>query len=462
MKILQLISSLLILIFLNSTFGHTVEEKYSSNPIIEPICNNKSWANFKTLSSDFSCNNLKNIDNAYIVSNQQELIDSKGIVLNIENGLAIPNAEITFLKNSRNILSNQNGEFEISLSKDFLDDKIVISAMGFINDTISIEELAKAQKKIHEFWLQTQSFNQINLDGVTVTSSNIILTAEEIIQKARKNVSFNYTQNPYNQKFFYNYIKSNDSDSVFGFKAVVETFNSKGMKKSFKGKKNLYGEVEQFKTIGKKENIKVNGTNFVEMAEMFDWDLILNKSNVLYKTRSYSLTKEGVIDYNNKEVYKIRFVEKYPSNKVSYRGHKVIKESSGLIYIDKSNYAVLRFELCIKKEPLELNKYPGKIVEQNQKILFSYKQKADRSHYIRHGQVTEEIILTSKIDGEIKNVTITKQEILSIHYKPLNISKIKQPFSSISALENSQRSTNFWRRNPFILQETKLTFGTCI
>ncbi|WP_299317871.1 hypothetical protein [uncultured Maribacter sp.] len=462
MKNLQLISSLLILIFLNSAFGHTVEKKYSSNPIIEPICNNKSLANFKTLSSGFSCHNLKNIDNAYIVSNQQELIDAKGIVLNIENGLAIPNAEITFLKNNRNILSNQNGEFEISLSKDFIDDKIVISAMGFINDTISIEELAKAPKKIHEIWLQTQSFNQINLDGVTVTASNINLTAEEIIQKARKNVSFNYTQNPYNQKFFYNYIKSIDSDSVYGLKAIVETFNSKGMKKSFRTSKNLYGEIEQFKTIGKKQNLKDNETNFVEMTEMFNWDLLLSKSNVLYRTKSYSLTKVGVIDYNNKEVYKIRFVEKSPNNLASYRGHSAIKESSGLIYIDKGNYAVLRYEHCIKKEPSELNNYPGKIVEQNQKILFSCKQKADKSHYIRHGQVIEEIILTSKNDDAIKNQIITKQEILSIHYKPSNITKIKQPLSSISVLENSKRSSNFWRRNPFILQEKKLIFGTCM
>ncbi|WP_424000699.1 hypothetical protein [Maribacter sp. IgM3_T14_3] len=462
MKNLQLISSLLILIFINSTFGHTIEEKYSSNPILEPIWNNKSLANVKTLSLNFSCHNLKNTENAYIVSNQQELTEAKGIVLNIDNGLAIPNAEIKFLKNNINILSNQNGEFEFSLSKDFLEDNIVITAMGFINDTISIEDLAKAPKKIHEIWLQTQSFNQINLDVVTVTASNINLTAEEIVQKARKNVSFNYTQNPYNQKFFYNYIKSNDSDSVYGFKAIVETFNSKGMKNSFRTNKNLYGEIEQFKTIGKRQNLKDNENNFVEMTEMFDWDLILSKSNVLYRTKSYSLTKEGVIDYNNKEVYKIRFVDKSPSSLASHSSHATIKESSGLVYIDKSNYAVLRYEHCIKKEPLELNKYPGKIVEQNQKILFSYKQKADKSHYIRHGQVTEEIILKSKIDGVFKNQIITKQDILSIHYKPFNISKIKQPLSSIWALENSQSNTNFWRRNPFILQETKLIFGTCM
>lgn len=385
----------------------------------------------------------------------------KGIIFSIENDLAIPNAEISLLKNQSSILANQAGEFEMTIPKKFLDDKIVISAMGFTNDTINIFDLVKLPKKIHRIWLQTQNFNQIALDGITVIANNIILTPEEIIKKARKNISVNYNQNPYNQKFVYNYLKSTNLGPVLGHKSVVETFNSAGMKRSGSPGKKLYGDVEHFKIIGKNKGLNIKEGKLGEMALIFNWDVILNKSSVLYKTKSYALYKEGVLDYNDKEVYKIRFVNKSTKGYKSVHGSIPI-ESSGLIYIDKANYAVLRYEHCIKREPFESKEYLGKIVEQSQKILYSYKQKQNKLHFISHGQLTDKTTLTEKNKDSIRKEYITKREILSIYYKDSNVSIIKQPLSSISTPINFQRSINFWKRNPFILQEIKLNLGLCM
>jgi hypothetical protein len=75
------------------------------------------------------------------------------------------------------------------------------------------------------------------------------LTAEDIVTKARNNIELNYYQDPYNQKFYFRtqIIKKNKITS--NIEAVINTYNSNGMKGVNTPDEGLYGEIQQMRTL---------------------------------------------------------------------------------------------------------------------------------------------------------------------------------------------------------------------
>jgi hypothetical protein len=59
---------------------------------------------------------------------------------------------------------------------------------------------------------------------------------------------------------------------------------------------------------------------------LFDRDVILSKSNVLYKKRLLHLKKREVLLYNDRKVYKISFVNNSPGSYSTGYGYPVQKK----------------------------------------------------------------------------------------------------------------------------------------
>ncbi|WP_291869885.1 erythromycin esterase family protein [Maribacter sp.] len=381
----------------------------------------------------------------------------KGKVLDLANDEGIPNAEISLLNTNKIVLSNKRGRFKIHIPKEGLKGKIVVSAMGYENDTIENFNLEKLKENYIR--LKEKNYNIINLDEVTVSGKARQFTAEEIIIKAQEKLITNYFQKPYNQQFYFRRLSSENSEVIKGEEAIIDTYNSNGMKGSNTPDRKMFGVSKQQQAIGVDKMVDSYWDKFGDMVFAFNRGVILSKANILYRTSSFELLKKNIVNYDGRKVYKINFVNKNPGGfSTSYGG---VKSSSGIIYIDTESFAILKYDHCVIQKPFDLKKNKDKTVERSFNVVFTYKKTGD-FYYIFHSHITEKTTSTSKSDPNIaQNIYFTTTDLLSTEINSLNVSRIKQPLYTMSRPKNDDANKLFWMKNNFILNEKKIELPQC-
>ena len=317
--------------------------------------------------------------------------------------------------------------------------------MGYVSDTINISKLVSINKNHLNIRLKPHSFEGIILDEVVINSIGKVLTAEEIVTKARNSIELNYFQTPYNQKFYYRaqIIKKNKITS--NIEAVIKTYNSNGMKGVNRPDEELYGEIQQTRKIVE-ENTNNHYGKINNFAFIFDRDIILSKSNVLYKTSSYNLKKEGVLIYNDRKVYKISFINNSPGTYSTGYGYPAPKKSSGIIYIDTKTFAVLKYEHCVVRKPFEMKKQPDKIAQLMHKIIFTYKL-FEGKYFINYCNVIDKSIITSKTENLILSENFLVNNVMSTDINTSDLEKIERPLLKINQNTTLQEDSEFWKKN---------------
>ena len=108
---------------------------------------------------------------------------------------------------------------------------------------------------------------------------------------------------------------------------------------------------------------------------IFSHDVILDKSNVLYRTMHYDLTLNGVAAFENKQVYEISFTCKRPGAYTTGFGYPAPRSAMGKIFIDVESYAVLRFEVQIIRKPVTKKKWHGQVLDPyGTQLIQTYKE----------------------------------------------------------------------------------------
>lgn len=394
-----------------------------------------------------------------IQNTKEEVFFIAGKITDSKNKKAIPNADISLINTNKSIVANKDGAFSFTIQKKDFQDKLIISAMGYASDTINISRLISINKNHLNIRLKPHKFEGIILDEVVINSIGKLLSAEEIVTKARNSIELNYFQNPYNQKFYYRtqIIKKNKITS--NIEAVINTYNSNGMKGVNTPDEELYGEIQQMRTLVE-DNINNQYGKINNFAFIFDRDVILSKSNVLYKTSSYNLKKEGVILYNGRKVYKISFVNNSPGSYSTGYGYPAPKKSSGIVYIDTKTFAVLKYEHCVVREPSESKNQKDKMAQMLHKIIFTYKI-YEGKYFINYCNVINKSIITSKADNVILSENFIVNNVMSIDVKYSNLEKIERPLQKINQNITLQEDSELWNKNNFILQDDKVIFDLC-
>ena len=383
-----------------------------------------------------------------------------GKIFNSKTYRAIPNAEIRISNTNNNFKSDKFGVFNFNISKNNFSDAMIISSLGYINDTISIDKLLKINRNILKISLKPYIISGYLLDEVVLNLNKKELSAKEIITKAYKNIESNYYQNPYNQTFYFKngYIKGGENkinDEVF-----IKTYNDKGMLGSNSPYGNLYGQIEQLKNSRKKSS-----DYFFTGREMFYYtfcrDLILSKSNVLYKTDSYDLKNEGKMEYQNRTVYKISFINNSPGSYSTGFGYPSPKSSLGFLYVDIGNFAILRYEHCVQREPYIMKKYANTVLTSTHKIIETYKV-INGYYFIDQLTTFTKKNYSSKADNYIENNEIYEiQNIKSVNVELKNLEVIAVPIDKIDNSIGYTENTEFWKNNLIILENYKIEFDVC-
>ncbi|MGI9652943.1 erythromycin esterase family protein [Chryseobacterium sp. RLHN22] len=392
---------------------------------------------------------------SYKVNEQNEFkLDSnskiKGKITDSEN-IPVAYADIYYQSTKKSVVANENGEFSISKSS-LANDYLVISAIGYQNDSILVLNL----KSENTFKLKPSSEKFSQIEEVILKGKKAI-SAKEILEKAKENIEQNYIQTPYHQKFYVSEHRYDNKDKLnYSEEALVEIFNRNGLNSSNNVENNIYGEILQYKShTENSDKDKWGGVG--NLWVQLNRDIILSKSNVLYRTSSYDLSNKKVIEYNGKKVYKIDFTNNSPGAYSTGFGYPAPESSSGTIYIDTKNFAVIRYEHCIvrKQHQYKNSKYP---MQNFHKIIETYKE-VDGKYFMNF---YKQINKTNHLkDGKIFATTYGNFYLMSEDINTNQITRYDRPIIKLKQDFIPKANSEFWESNNFYIEDREYKFENC-
>ena len=426
MKIRIKATGILLLFFINSSFSenqNVINEKFLDIGIV--LWGEQTYADcavfddnikiIKKLHKQYNFNIIVFENGFYDNFEAQQII--KGQVFDAETNEPIGYTDVYYRNNNKSVVSNSDGTYLIDKSKN-QNDFIFFSSIGYDTDSIKISTINSFQKT---YLKQNQNINNID-----IVEKGKELTASEILKNARKKIKENYIQKPYNQVLLcksqvYN---ATDDELLSNEQALINTYNKKGINSSNKVQSNFYGKINHLINTTNSFNTKRSAhAGIKNIWASLSRDLVLSKTNVLYKTSSYNLKKEGILKYDGQDVYKISFINNSPGGSSTGYGDPAVEKSSGYIYIDKETFAVLKYEHCITRLKHHYEKYKYK-VQTTHKINESYK-KVGGFYYINFLKETDKS--DSFLEDDTFNGTkyyttsITSQDIQTENVAVINI-----------------------------------------
>lgn len=230
-------------------------------------------------------------------------------------------------------VSNENGDFELHISESMQKDSLIVSSIGYFNQTIAIMDIQKPES--FNVYLEPRAYF---LNEIAILKAR--LSAEEIVKKAMNNVEQNYLVQAFSADGFYReYFKENEQYAAFA-EAAVSIYDPNG-----------YGRVQGANTKPK-ESVLLNEMRVSDICNKGDYVLYIDinyvlRGNVLrnadyweryFKRGKYHteyLQVDSITSADRDTIYCIGY--KLRSNKYgSYEGK---------LFIRTKDYAVLRVEL---------------------------------------------------------------------------------------------------------------------
>ncbi len=216
--------------------------------------------------------------------------------------------------------------------------EVIISAIGYKMDTIKLT----GKNEIEIIRLHPVNYS---LPLVEVKAKGF--SAEKIVEAAITKLKDNYLQKPYNANLFYRHSSLNKQDSlVYQSESILKFYDSKGYRK--RGWRNVassrYAKLEQARiTVGKQEK-KMELQELGKIFVFWSHEPIVTNDKPLSKNsiNAYDYKLVGVKKFMGKDVFDIEFV--CTKLKSRFAGLSSLKYMKGRIYINKEDYAIIRYE----------------------------------------------------------------------------------------------------------------------
>lgn len=331
---------------------------------------------FLLLQSVLYSQKTKNLYDSFTVS---------GTVKDSKSAEVIANADLYLLNCNKSVVANSEGNFQFNISKGSFNDKLIISALGYFSDTITVSELEKLQNETLHIKLKKETNAEVLLNETVVASSkkkSKTLSAIAILNRAKENVESNYYQKPFNQKFFFRAQTNKDSILTVNEEASINTYSPNGIKVSDDAAANYFGEILQFRKKVNSETIE-NWKGIGYFGVVIFRNLMLSNQNLLYETKDFELKKEGTTTYGGKNVYVISFTNVNPTVFSTGFGNPAPQSAIGFIYIETDSFAIVKFEQYVVLKRDKSNDDDNIVIESSLKITQTYK-KINGSYFINY------------------------------------------------------------------------------
>ncbi len=278
----------------------------------------------------------------------QEIYSISGKVVDAQTKKALELANIGILNTGLGTTTNVDGEFTLNIPKEYLSSNLYFSYVGYNKQRIPIQELKKNRdENIIHLYAST-----INIDELTVYAN---LTAENILQKAIKNLENNYSIAPYEQEGFYRNTIQQNTKYVGFTERIFDIYNG-GYDEDFGDGKYeaLPSDLVRVRQ-SRNSSYQVKHDDNGDLLFFEPYNLLILKKKVLHEgyldkksIKECNLTWEGTIPYGDRKVFWIHFSpKKIPEKYFNQHIYNTLKAKiyEGDLYIDAEDYAIVKIKI---------------------------------------------------------------------------------------------------------------------
>lgn len=264
------------------------------------------------------------------IAQNQSFVIIKGSIVDASTGKGIPYASVGLIKSSINTVSNEQGGFVFKIPENHKKDSIYVSHVAYQPYTFIDNKfdtglvLIRLKEKINK------------LNDVVIKTINPL----ELIKKAIAQIPVNYPSTPYILHGFYRTTGTKEKRIIDLSEAVFDIYGDSYTAKD-KKLKLIRSRLDMDLTAFNGND----GLSFGAKPEsMFEDDIVgdVAHSDLLSKDglKDHQFTFVGMVDYNGRDAYEIRFDQKDDVKK---------SLNKGKLIIDAENLAFLEFD--IEKSP---------------------------------------------------------------------------------------------------------------
>jgi len=225
-------------------------------------------------------------------------------------------ASISIAGKPAGTVTNAVGEFDFNLPEQYSHDTLVISHIGYKSFRKNIADLSRGSLSIG---LNT---NPLLLNEVVIREEK--LTGKEIVAEAVKNLTINYSTQPYCLKGFFREIEQENEKYVVLTEAAVDVYD-----KNFDGKSQqslqeavAVREMRRSLHYGSRKNKDNIGIALTDLLENND---VRYNRGMLRMSNTFSM--DTITTYHDRLVYGISIMN---------------ETDSGMLYIDTESYGILK------------------------------------------------------------------------------------------------------------------------
>ena len=259
-----------------------------------------------------------------------------------KNGLKdIPFASIYINHTGYGTITNEMGEFQLYYPASISIDSFTISCIGYYNVSLRLSDY-DADTLWNKFYLKEAIYD---IDGVYITD----ISCNDIIARFVKNYKLNYSRKPYYQEGFYRELTLNDNTYTRLIEAAFSIYD-KGYDTDNSYKRIKINELRKSESYiqlssQSQQLKKFYGKEVNNLVELSDGDIIRFRDiekglKGIDKDfcENFDCFIKDIIMQDTNQIYVIGFSSKNPSDN-AFITHE------GSLYIDKNDYAVIRYNM---------------------------------------------------------------------------------------------------------------------
>ncbi|MFO7851288.1 MAG: carboxypeptidase-like regulatory domain-containing protein [Bacteroidota bacterium] len=269
-----------------------------------------------------------------------------GEVTDAASGDPLPYATIGVMSKGKGTVSNYEGKYNLKLSKDFLDDTLVVSYLGFFSRRIPVKQAIN-------------SYFNISLTRMYVPIPEVIIRNRdplELIRNAKERIPENYGNNPAHMTAFYRESVSKKRKLLEYSEAVLELYKSSYTATLFNDQVKIYksrkiNNLDQSDTLTFKLRSGLDGCLLLDGVKN-TFDFLKEES---FPDYNYRMT--NIINIGDEAAFVIEFEQKEGLDETAL--------PEGVIYINTQDYGIHAFDFEINQD--YINKLDRSFIQRSAK-----------------------------------------------------------------------------------------------
>jgi len=257
-----------------------------------------------------------------------------GRVTDAENGEPLPYATLGIKSKGKGTVTNYEGEYTLKLGKEFLDDTLVVSYLGFFSRRIPVDQAV-------------DSYFDISLTRFYVPIPEVLIRnrePQELIRNVKRNIPENYGSTPVQMNAFYREAVSKRNKLQTYSEAVLQLYKSPYTA-------SLYNDQIKIYKSRKINNIERSDTLTFKLSSGLDGSLRLDGVKNTFDFLStesfpyYDYRMTDIINIGDEAAFVIEFEQKENVTDMAL--------PKGVMYINTVNYGIHAVDFEINEDYID-------------------------------------------------------------------------------------------------------------